>query len=109
VNEFTDCFSAVADPPARAMRPDLSQYEQLTPEQKAEVDAVSTAVWNVPPPYDELLEARVKQLKEIDEELELLERYRNAGDFLALHSGLKATRRNLQHMIQTAEHEAARF
>jgi len=104
---------------------DPSGYATLTPEQKAEVDAClperraltdrekdvlrDCPTWNVPPPYDELLEARVKQLKEIDEELELLERYRNAGDFLALHSGLKATRRNLQHMIQTAEHEAARF
>jgi len=107
VNEFTDCFSAVADPPARAMRPDLSQYEQLTPEQKAEVDAVSTAVWHIPPPYDELLEARVRQLKEIDERIERI--MGSVRSWRGFTDEFRQLRLDIAHMIQTAEHEAARF
>jgi hypothetical protein len=91
---------------------DPSGYATLTPEQKAAVDAFLPAAWNVPQPYEELLEARVKQLKEIDERLERIDNLEAHDDVRlleALDKEIRSLRLDLGFMIQTAEHEAARF
>jgi hypothetical protein len=86
-----------------------SGYSQLTPEQKAEVNAISTAVWNVPPPYDVLLAERVKQLKEIDESAERIALALDDARTTEAKMKLKDLRYDLMVMIADAERQYSEF
>lgn len=88
-----------------------TQFSDLSPEQQAEAIPAG-ATWKVPPDYDTLLLARVKQLKEIDEALERVERIPGHADVKhleAIGKELARVRLDLAAMIAKAEQEYRDF